>query len=85
MKTQTTIQLLKSTIGNPVTRTILKGMSKYCEKDKKNRIEVSVELYTGQREDACLSCKATEKIIAKVLKKGGEAFGLTEKEIKKKF
>ena len=85
MKTQTTIQLLKSTIGNPVTRTILKGMSKYCEKDKKNRIEVSVELYTGQREDACLSCKATEKIIAKVLKKGGEAFGLTEEKIKKKF
>jgi len=85
MKTQTTIQLLKSTIGNPVTRTVLKGMSKYCEKDKKNRIEVAIGLYTGQRKDACLSCKATEKIIAKVLKKGGEAFGLTEEEIKKKF
>ena len=85
MKTQTTIQLLKSTIGNPVTRTVLKGMSKYCEKDKRNRIEVAIELYTGQRKDACLSCKATEKIIAKVLKKGGEAFGLTEEEIKKKF
>ncbi|HEC94361.1 MAG TPA: radical SAM protein [Thermoplasmatales archaeon] len=85
MKTQTTIQLLKSTIGNPATRTILKGMSKYCEKDGKNRIEVAIELYTGQRENACFACKATEKIIAKVLKKGGEAFGLTEDELKKKF
>ena len=85
MKTQTTIQLLKSTIGNPVTRTLLKGMSIYCEKDKKNRIEVAVELYTGQRKDACLSCKVTEKIIAKVLKKGSEAFGVTEEELKNKF
>lgn len=85
METQTTIQLLKSTIGNPVTRTVLKGMSKYCEKDNKNRIEVAVELYTGQRENACLVCKATEKIIAKVLKKGADAFGITEEELKKKF
>lgn len=85
MKTTTTIQVLKSTIGNPATRTLLKGMSKYCEKDGKNRIEVAVELYTGQREDACLSCKLTEKMIAKVLKKGAEAFGLTEEELKKKF
>jgi len=85
MKTTTTVQVLKATIGNPATRTLLKGMSKYCEKDGKNRIEVAVELYTGQREDACLSCKLTEKIIAKVLKKGAEAFGLTEEELKKKF
>ncbi len=85
MKTTTTIQVLKSTIGNPATRTLLRGMSKYCEKDGKNRIEVAVELYTGQREDACLSCKATEKIIAKILKKGASAFGLTEDELKKKF
>jgi len=85
MKTTTTLQVLKATIGNPATRTLLKGMSKYCEKDGKNRIEVAVELYTGQREDACLSCKLTEKIIAKVLKKGAEAFGLTEEELKKKF
>lgn len=46
---------------------------------------MAIELYTGQRKDACLSCKATEKSIAKVLKKGGEAFGLTEEELKKKF
>jgi MoaA/NifB/PqqE/SkfB family radical SAM enzyme len=60
-------------------------MSKYCEKDGKNRVEVAVELYTGKRKNACLSCKASEKIIAQVLKKGGETFGLTEEDIKKKF
>ena len=85
MKTKTTIGVLKSTIGNPITRTALKGMSKYCKKDGKNRIEVAVDIYTGQRKDACLSCKATEKIIATVLKKGASAFGVTEDELKEKF
>ncbi|MEA2054506.1 MAG: radical SAM protein [Candidatus Thermoplasmatota archaeon] len=85
MKTTTTVRLLKNTIGNPATRRILRGMGKYCEKDGKNRIEVAVELYTGQRKDACLSCKLTEKMIAKVLKKGADAFSVTEDELKKKF
>jgi len=85
MKTQTTIQILKATIGNPATRTLLKGMSKYCKKDGKNRIEVAIELYTGQRKNACLACRATEKIIAKVLKRGAKAFGLSEDEVKEKF
>jgi len=85
MKTTTTIGILKATIGNPATRQILKGMSRYCKKDKKNRIEVALDLYTGQRKEACLSCRAAEKIIASVLKKGGDAFGLSEQEIKEKF
>ncbi|MGF3554418.1 MAG: radical SAM protein [Thermoplasmatota archaeon] len=85
MKTTTTIGILKSTIGNPFTRTILKGMSHYCDKDKKNRIEVAIELYIGKRKKACFSCKAAEKIITGVLKKGGEAFGVSEDELKEKF
>lgn len=85
MKTTTTIEVLRAAIGNSFTRNIVKGMSKYCKKDGKNRVEVAVELYTGKRKNACLSCKASEKIIAQVLKKGGEAFGLTEEDIKKKF
>jgi radical SAM protein with 4Fe4S-binding SPASM domain len=85
MKTTTTIEVLRATIGNPVTRTVLKGMSKYCEKDKKNRIEVAIDLFTGTRDTACLSCKAAEKIISKVLLKGGATFGRTENDLKKKF
>jgi radical SAM protein with 4Fe4S-binding SPASM domain len=85
MKTITTIEILKTTIGNPVTRTILKSMSKYCNKDEKNRIEVAIELYIGKRKKACFSCKTAEKIIAGVLKKGAEAFGVSEDELKEKF
>ena len=85
METSTTISILKSTIGNPVVRRIIKSMSKYCEKDKKNRIEVAIELFTGKREDACLGCKAAEKILRKFLIKAGEAFGVDEEELKKRF
>ena len=85
MKTETEVSVLKSTIGNPVVRNILKPFCKYCEKDGKNRIEVAIELYTGQRNDACIACKFASRIIRKVLIKGGEAFGVGEEEIKEKF
>jgi len=85
METSTTIGILKSTIGNPVSRKIIKSLSKYCEKDKKNRIEVAIELFTGKRSDACLACRAAEKILRKFLIKGGEAFGVDEEQLRERF
>ena len=85
METSTALTILKSALGNPVSRSIIKSMSKYCEKDKKNRIEVAIELFTGQREDACLSCRAAEKVLRKFLIKGGEAFGVDEEQLREKF
>ncbi len=85
MKTQATIQLLQSTIGNPAARTLLKHMSTYCEKDEKNRIEVAVELYTGRRDDACIACRMAEKVVAGVLRRGAAAFDVDERQIKETF
>ena len=85
METSTTIGILKSTIGNPVARRIIKSLSKYCEKDKKNRIEVAIELFTGKRDDACLACRTAEKILRKFLIKGGEAFGVDEETLRERF
>jgi len=84
LETTTTIQILKSTIGNPITRKILSGFG-YCNKCKKNRIEVALELYTGVKRDACLKCKLAEKTISSVLKTGAKAFGVEEKELIEKF
>ena len=85
MKTGTTVQVLKTLIGNPVTRKVLSGMSKHCETDQKNRLEVALELYVGAREDACNYCKLAEKPLASVLKRGAKAFGVTEEEMKRTF
>ena len=79
------IQILKSTIGNPVTRELISSISNWCEKDQKNRLEVALELWTRQREDACWKCKAGEKVLAGILKTGGKVFGISEEEMKEKF
>jgi len=79
------IQILKSTIGNPVTRELISSISNWCEKDQKNRLEVALELWTRQREDACWKCKAAEKALAGILKTGGKVFGISEEEMKEKF
>jgi radical SAM protein with 4Fe4S-binding SPASM domain len=80
-----TIQVLKSTIGNPITRKIISSISCWCEKCQKNRLEVALELWIGQRKDACWKCKAAEVVLAKVLKSGRKAFGISEEDMKKKF
>ena len=85
MKTISTIEILEAAIGSPITRNIVKGLSKYCNKDQKNRVEIALELYTGKRKKACFSCKASEKIIAQILKRAGGVFGLSEEDIKKNF
>ncbi|MGD0056459.1 MAG: radical SAM protein [Methanomassiliicoccales archaeon] len=85
MKTGTSVQVLKTMIGNPVTRKVLSGMSKYCETDKKNRLEVALELYVGERDDACTYCKIAKKPLASILKRGAKSFGVTEEEMKKTF
>jgi radical SAM protein with 4Fe4S-binding SPASM domain len=84
LKTTDTIQVLKLTIGNPVSRKILSGFG-FCENCNKNRIEVALELYTGLRKDACLKCKLAEKALGSVLKAGGKAFGIESGILKEEF
>ena len=79
------VRLLETTIRNPFSRKILASLSKYCGKDGKNRIEVAIELFTGQRKDACFNCKLAERILRKFLIKGGETLGMDEDKIKEKF
>lgn len=85
METVSTIQLLRQFVEAPGARALLRGLSSYCNKDKKSRLEVALELYLGLREDACLKCKLAEKSVSALLKVGGNAFGASEEAIKSKF
>jgi radical SAM protein with 4Fe4S-binding SPASM domain len=84
METTTTIQLLKSTIGNPITRKLIQGFG-YCEKCGKHSIEVALELYIGARKHACLRCRIAEQIISNIIKTGGSTFGVDPAVIKQQF
>ena len=84
METTITIQILKSTIGNPFTRKLLQGFG-YCKICGKPRVEVALELYVGARTHACLRCRIAEKIISNVIKTGGKTFGVKTEVLKKQF
>lgn len=84
METTDTIQILQSTIGNPITRGILSKLG-YCETCGKNRVEVALELFTGARKDACIKCRLAEKVISTVVRTGGRAFGVKSDTLKKQF
>ncbi|WP_147654458.1 radical SAM/SPASM domain-containing protein [Methanomassiliicoccus luminyensis] len=85
MTSTTSVQLLGSLIGNPVTRTLLASYSHHCEADGGNRLEVALEHYLGLREDVCLRCRLAEAPLASLLSTGGKAFGVTEEDLKRTF
>ncbi|MEM3732404.1 MAG: radical SAM protein [Candidatus Bathyarchaeia archaeon] len=79
------IQTFRLITNNFFTRSLLKSISSYCEKDEKNRLEVGLELYSGIRNDACLKCKIAEKFLNLILKIGRNAFNVSEEEMKRTF
>jgi radical SAM protein with 4Fe4S-binding SPASM domain len=80
-----TLQTFKTVADNPLTRNVLKALSRYCPKDKGNRLEVALELYVGVREDACFKCRFSRKILSPILSVASKAFGVTETQLKEKF
>jgi len=80
-----TLQTFKAVADNPLTRNVLKALSKRCEKDKGNRLEVALELYVGTKKDACFSCRLSEKMLSPILGVACRGFGLTQDQLKSKF
>jgi len=80
-----TLQTFKTVADNPLTRNVLKTLSKDCRKDGGNRLEVALELYVGARQDACLSCRLSRKVISPILGVACRTFGITDEQLKEKF
>jgi radical SAM protein with 4Fe4S-binding SPASM domain len=80
-----TLQTFKAVADNPLTRNVLKALSKNCAKDGASRLEIALELYVGVRKDACLFCKVSREILSPILGVACRAFGTTETQLKDKF
>lgn len=80
--TVSTLQTFKTVTDNPLTRNVLKALSKYCHKDEGNRLEVALELYVGVRESACFRCSFSRKILSPILSVASRAFGVTQIQLK---
>jgi len=80
-----TLQTFKAVTDNPLTRNILGALSKYCPKDKGNRLEVALELYVGARKKACVSCRFSRHMLSPILGLACRGFGLPQEQLKSKF
>jgi len=83
--TASTLQTFKAVADNPLTRSILKTLSRRCTRDKANRLDVALELYVGARNDACISCRVSRTVLSPILRLACSGFGLTEEQLKNKF
>ncbi|MHA1410377.1 MAG: radical SAM protein [Candidatus Odinarchaeia archaeon] len=79
------IEVFKGISENPLIRRVLKSISKYCKFDRENRLDVALQLYTGQRKNACAMCKIASKIVSPILKLGSSSFGVTTEQLKERF
>jgi len=80
-----TLQTFKALADNPLTRNVLKALSKNCPRDEGNRLEVALELYVGVRENACFSCRLSRNMLHPILNVACRAFGITETQLRDKF
>jgi len=81
-----TIEVLKSTLDNRFVRFMLKRFTKKCGKDGERRLRVALELFSGVRDHACYTCSHIVKpLVEWAIRKGGEAFGVSEDELKERF
>ncbi|MCQ5376902.1 MAG: radical SAM protein [Candidatus Methanomethylicia archaeon] len=85
MESKSAVQLFKSVIDAPGMKTVLGGLTSYCESCGRSRLEVALELYVGLRESACFRCRLAERTVAALLSIGSSTFGASSKEIKEKF
>ncbi len=79
------LQTFKAVADNPLTRNILKALSRNCKVDGANRLEVALELYVGSRKNACFSCRLSRRVLSPILSAACRGFGITREELKEKF
>ncbi|HEY0196687.1 MAG TPA: radical SAM protein [Methanobacterium sp.] len=76
------ITTFKGIADNPVSKYFLNHTLDYCQTDEANRLEVCLDLYLGNRENACRKCKILSKFVNYIINKGASSFGVSADELK---
>ncbi len=74
-------------VNSSATKKTLQGLTNYCEKCGKSRLESALELFVGVKKpsEVCWKCKLAEKALEPILDCGAKAFNITIDEMKEKF
>jgi hypothetical protein len=62
------INTFKGIADNPLSNFFLNRTLDYCQKDEDNRLEVCLDLYLDNREDACNRCKLLSKFVSYIIR-----------------
>lgn len=84
METETSINILRAQIGNPLSRRIIAGMSQKCDEYDKNHLEIALEQYLGLRDGVCPKCRRTSREGAFIIPTGARNFGVVEDDLKRR-
>jgi len=77
--------MLRMTVGNPVTRWIIRRLVKEDRKSGKSRLELILEKYVGEREKLSGICMLYYPLISFVLGSGQRIFGVKDEDFKSFF
>ncbi|HTY48005.1 MAG TPA: radical SAM protein [Methanomassiliicoccales archaeon] len=75
----------ESVVENPFSRFMLRRATAYCHRDGGRKIEVGLDLLSGERESACTSCRFTSRLASMLIKRGAKAFGVEEADVRKQL
>jgi len=80
------IRLIESILSFKPTRIMINHLVKNCSKDGDSRVEVALELYSGNRRSACFTCQhIVLPIVRRIMKKGSQVFQASEEKLKELF
>lgn len=72
-------------VNNPATKKTLQSLSGFCKECNKNRLEVALEIFVGERYAACWKCKLAAKTLEPILERGADAFSVSRAQFKERF
>jgi radical SAM protein with 4Fe4S-binding SPASM domain len=76
------ISTFKGITDNPLSKYLLKRTLDYCQADGASRLEICLDLYLGERKDACKKCKILSRFVNYIIMKGARSFGVQEEQLK---
>lgn len=80
-----TLKILKFTMNNPFSQSVLRYGLEFCQECGKTRLEHALEIFTGVSHPANNSCKAYSFLVKMLLKTGGAIFRVNEESQLKEY
>ncbi len=80
-----TLGILKSALGNPISRVVLIRSTARCSKCNDSRLRIALARYAGVNTKVCLSCRMYSFVIGSIIDIGRVLFRTSKREMRNFF